>query len=382
MAERSSKGKKKGAAPVTTRSAPKKGSTTGSRRIAKPSAAAASAVKKLSTRAAGSGKRPQARAVPAKTGKKSASAVPKGPTPRVARNVAVAAARGALAGGTLPVHVVTVEDVYSGDPGNSPGSAEFAYRILTEGDSWFTIGGIPSSNLLYELRLPRQGIVVNVAYPGDTLMHIAQLASNRDLKRMLTERFGYRWHVIVLSAGGNDLMDRASRVLRNPGTGSNDPRDYVSVAEIERFVADVQQGYRTIVGLRDSSQSANKGVPIVAHCYDFPTPRNSPARFFAVGLLGPWLHKAFNDRNIGQAMRVPISNYLVNVLAEAIAVLASGQAALPDFHFVDTRGTLQRAAVGATGQSGDWLNEIHPSQAGYRKIADRIEAKIVSLLPT
>jgi lysophospholipase L1-like esterase len=274
-----------------------------------------------------------------------------------------------------------VDDVYNGDPGSSPGSAEFAYRILSEGDSWFTIGGIPSSNLLYEMRFPRQGIVVNIAYPGDTLGHIAQIASNRDLKKMLTERFGYRWHVILLSAGGNDLMDRASRVLRNPGSASADPRDYVSAAEIERFVADVQQGYRTIVALRDSTDSVNNRVPIVAHCYDFPTPRNAPARFFSAGLLGPWLHKAFNDRRIEESMRVRISDYLVNVLAEAIAVLAAGPAALPNFHFVDTRGTLERAAVGSTGLSGDWLNEIHPSQAGYRKVADRIEAKILSLLP-
>jgi hypothetical protein len=102
---------------------------------------------------------------------------------RPAMRAAVASpppAAGARESEGCPVQVVTVTDVYSGDPGSSPGSAEFAYRILAEGDSWFTIGGIPSSNLLYEMRLPQPGIVCNIAYPGDTLKHVAELARNQD----------------------------------------------------------------------------------------------------------------------------------------------------------------------------------------------------------
>lgn len=34
-----------------------------------------------------------------------------------------------------------------------PDDPAYAWRFLAEGDSWFTIGAIPSSNLLYELRL-------------------------------------------------------------------------------------------------------------------------------------------------------------------------------------------------------------------------------------
>lgn len=322
------------------------------------------------------------RAKPSKAVKPAApkSAAKKAPPPK-ARGRAALAPRVARAAKGLPVHVVPIDAVTAGDPGSNPGSPEFAYRILAEGDSWFTIAGIPSSNLLYELRLPQQGIVVNIAYPGDTLKDIADLADNRDLKKMLTERFGYRWHAIVLSAGGNDLIGRAGQLLRNPGDGSTDAADYVDGAALDQLIADVQQGYRDIVGLRDSDESDNNDVPVVVHGYDFPTPRNAPARFFAVGALGPWLYKAFNDKQIGEAMQVAVSDYLVDALAEGIAALASGPAALPNFHFVETRNSLQRAALGATGLSGDWLNEIHPSQTGYRKIAERIAATLVTVLP-
>lgn len=290
------------------------------------------------------------------------------------------APRAAAESAAVPVSVVTVTDVYSGDPRSSPGSAEFAYRLLAEGDSWFTIGGIPSSNLLYELRLPQSGVVCNIASPGDTLVRIADLARNRDLQKLLTERFGYRWHAILLSAGGNDLMDRAGQLLRNPDVGSSDPRDYLVTVQVEDFVRDVQDGYRIITGLRDAPQSANAGVPIVVHGYDYPTPRDAPARFITLPVLGPWLQRAYDDHGIAEHMRIPITNFLVDVLAEAIKVLAEGPSALPDFHFVETRGALQRAAAGATGVSGDWLNEIHPSPDGYRKIAARIGEKVTSLL--
>jgi lysophospholipase L1-like esterase len=175
-------------------------------------------------------------------------------------------------------------------------------------------------------------------------------------------------------------MDRAPQLLRNPANGSGDPRDYVATDRLERFIFDVQDGFRTIVGLRDGAPSVNHGVPIVVHGYDSPTPRNAPARFLTVPVLGPWLHRAFNEQQIDDAMRIPITDFLSNVLAEAIRVLATPPTALPAFHFVDTLGTLQRAAAGATGTSGDWLNEIHPSPEGYRKIASRISAKVVSLL--
>jgi hypothetical protein len=280
----------------------------------------------------------------------------------------------------VPVHVVTVADVSSGDPGSSPGSAEFAYRILAEGDSWFTIGGIPSSNLLYEMLLPHSAIVCNIAYPGDTLRHIAELADNDDLRKLLTERFGYRWHAILLSAGGNDLVDRAPLLLRNPGTGSIDPRDYLVTDALERFVLDVQNGLRAIVDMRDGATSVNHGVPVIVHGYDYPTARNAPARFLAVPALGPWLQRAYDKLGIDAGVRVPLTDYLVDVLAEAIRVMAEGPAALPQVHFVETRRALERAAVGSTATSGDWLNEIHPAHTGYRKIAARISAKLTGLL--
>ena len=53
-----------------------------------------------------------------------------------------------------------------------------AVRILAEGDSWFSIGGFPGSNLLFPLRLPRPAILVSLAQPGDTIRRMSSIASN------------------------------------------------------------------------------------------------------------------------------------------------------------------------------------------------------------
>jgi len=285
---------------------------------------------------------------------------------------AAAAAREAL----WSVKVLSPEDTLSGNPDTSPGT--FDARILAEGDSWFTIGAIPSSNLLFELRFPRSTAVVNVAYPGDTLKRIADLKSNRDLRSLLTDpRFGWKWDAIVLSAGGNDLIDRAGGLLRVPPGGSGRrPDDYIDRVALDALVADVQQGYRDIVALRDSTP-LNANVPIVVHTYDYPTPRNAPAKFLFVGFLGPWLHRALEAARVPEPLRAGVADRLLDALAEGIRALARE---LPAFHVVDTRRTLVPAAPGALGSSGDWLNEIHPTPAGYAKIAARLQPEIERLV--
>ncbi len=47
---------------------------------------------------------------------------------------------------------------------------------------------------------------------------------------------------------------------------------------------------------------------------------------------------------------------------------------------VDTRRCLVPAKVNAKGNSGDWLNEIHPNGDGYRKIAAKLAEALHALL--
>jgi hypothetical protein len=62
---------------------------------------------------------------------------------------------------------------------------------------------------------------------------------------------GYPWDLILLSGGGNDLIDDADELLipaeHRTGVDLQEPADYCDQGRIARLVADVQQGYRRLV---------------------------------------------------------------------------------------------------------------------------------------
>ena len=279
-----------------------------------------------------------------------------------------------------PANVIAWDRVRTGEPGLDPDSGEFRYRILAEGDSWFTLGGLPTSNLLFTLRVPDTAIIVNCAMPGDTIRHMAEIASNRELQAACSGRFGYSWDAILLSGGGNDLIDRVRAILSPPEDRLAEPaapEDYCDETALQSLLADVTDGYRSIVALRDVPGSSCPGAPVIAHRYDWVTPRNSPARFVGIPAKGPWLFPALTEAEVPVGDWLAVSDYLLSRLGDAIAELASpGPRQLPGFHVVDTRGALVRADLGATGVSHDWMNEIHPTSDGYRKLAVRIGAAL------
>ncbi|NCA72475.1 MAG: SGNH/GDSL hydrolase family protein [Sphingobacteriia bacterium] len=253
------------------------------------------------------------------------------------------------------------------------------HNLLAEGDSWFTISGVPPYNLLYELRFRKHTRIVNCGSPGDTIVSMASIARSQQLREALSPGIK-RWDAILLSGGGNDLINAAGKIIlpkSDRPTNPRNPVDYCNPAEFGALLDDVQDGYRRIAAMRDVPRGPSRGVPIIAHTYDYATPRDAPAIF---GSLGPWLHRAFNDREIPPEDRVALADDLTDRLAERLLELADGTNRIPDLHVVDTRGTLTRAALGHRGDSHDWQNEIHPNGGGYEKLAKRIEPVLEGLL--
>jgi len=254
-------------------------------------------------------------------------------------------------------------------------------NLLAEGDSWFTISGFPAYNLLFELRFRKATQIVSCALPGDTIKHMAQIASNHSLRLALSTP-GKRWDVLLLSGGGNDLIDAADEILLPRGrrpTNPQGPADFCDMPVLRALVQSVQDGYRRIAALRDLPGAAGQGTPILTHTYDYATPRKAPARFL-FAKLGPWLQPALSLREVPEGDWARVSDFLTDSLADGILALAAGPAAIPGFQVVDTRRTLLRANPGDGGNSRDWQNEIHPNGGGYEKLARLIEKTLDELL--
>jgi lysophospholipase L1-like esterase len=254
--------------------------------------------------------------------------------------------------------------------------------ILAEGDSWFTIGGIPTSNLLFSFRFKKMTMIVNCAMPGDTIKRMSEIEGNQIFRTALSPN-GYKWDLILLSGGGNDLIDAAGNILlpraKRDSKSMKNIKDYCDKEKLKQLITNIQEGYRRLVRLRDTEDSPAKNKPILVHTYDYAVPRNSPSRFFSAPLLGPWLYPAVVNAEIPKRDWIQVSKYLIDQLAEGILRLQE-ERKLTNFHVVDTRKTLKRAKLGTTGDNGDWMNEIHPNSDGYKKLARAIEGKLRPLL--
>lgn len=277
-------------------------------------------------------------------------------------------------------HVISWGNVQPGDSDTDPDDSLYDNLILAEGDSWFSMGGIPTSNLLFNLKFNGFVIVVNCARPGDTIRRIGKIAKNPNLKKAMSRRDGYAWDAILLSGGGNDLIDDIGKIIKRFSQRKSDPAEYCDLDELDKTLASVEKGYRKVIELRDKTGSSCKGKPVITHTYDWMTPRNAPARFFPFKLFGPWIYTALKDSRVPQSEWNTISDFVVGSLRDTIKGLTRGANKLPDFHVVNTQDTITPAALGETGVSGGWMNEIHPTGDGYKAIAAEISKKVRRLL--
>ena len=270
-------------------------------------------------------------------------------------------------------HVISWLNVEFNNPDYDPDDPQFKLKILAEGDSWFSLRGIPTSNLLITLDFKVQTLVVSCAQPGDTIRKMSDMVKNQGFKSMTSAKFGYQWDAILLSGGGNDLIDNAKGIIKRVPGDSDDPAAYCDEAILQQTLTDISSAYQQLVKWRDRKGSSCPGCLMIAHTYDWATPRNAPSRFFGLKLKGPWLYKALVQAQVPETMWIAVSDYLIGRLGQTIVNTANS---LPNFKVARTQGTLTRAKLGTTLFSGDWADEIHPSMKGYDKLAKKIAALI------
>ncbi len=266
----------------------------------------------------------------------------------------------------------------------------FSWRFLAQGDSWFSFGSLlpwATSNLLNPLELAASACAVNCAAPGKELVHMVDARRDPSFLNLLLGRFEMPWTALLLSGGGNDLIDAirtpfvdahgdaiepARRLLLTPAERGDvsSAAGYISEDGWATFETYLVAQFHEFVAARDDARSQSRGVPIFCHTYDIVTPRNAGA-----GLNhGPWLWPALNAYDVPEADRIG----LARAFLERLQALMLGLD-LPNLHVVATQGTLQPADA-VSGPSHDWENEIHPNPGGYAKLAQPYGAAIDAVL--
>lgn len=249
--------------------------------------------------------------------------------------------------------------------------------VVSEGDSWFQFPFLIDDVVD---QLAGDYLVWSLGAAGDTLANmIAQAEYLRALRDL-----GADVRAFLFSAAGNDVIgadennvSALSKILK-PDQAGEDPRNHIDAAAFAAVLGAITDGYRAVI----RSVRAEPGfatLPIVIHGYDKPfaypfmdggAPDPRPWQIYAA--RDEWLGSAFAQNRIDdQTVRRNILAFLIDALYDTLEAVARTDAHV---HLVDCRGVL--TAV------GDWNDEIHGTDAGFAKVAERFRATLAAAIPT
>jgi len=231
--------------------------------------------------------------------------------------------------------------------------------LLAAGDSWFDYplhgNGPPfdRTDIIAQLEVlgDNPPIILNLAHLGDATTAIMSLPKQQRMIRALREAKNWpatgKPDAILFSGGGNDIAGDQFCIFLDyaaPGVSGLNARRF------ELMLGAVQASYLDLFEFRDRYAP---GVPIIAHCYDFPIPNGRhPA------CAGPWLKPSLQYCNWTVAQGTQIVRQALVAFRTMLGDLAAAKT--NNFHLVDTQGLLNAA---------DWANELHPYPAGFLTFA-------------
>jgi hypothetical protein len=262
---------------------------------------------------------------------------------------------------------------------------QFKYRFLVEGDSWMDRSSLTQASLPLALAKAfddagESVLLINLSMFGDTMRRISECL-NDEFAQWLNTPLGWKFDALLFSAGGNDFIDAA----RDPDPGQGILRQVTSAqpagAAADCFLPDavgllvtgfLDPNFGKLYGAVRSSR--HEDIPIFLNSYDIPTARNAPA----VAGRRAWLFDAYTKNNTPPQFWEDVTE---RIFIDVEATVQGWTQGRDHIIRVPTVGTLVPAAAGATGSSGDWLNEIHPNLAGWDKLAKVWRTAIKQVLP-
>ena len=242
--------------------------------------------------------------------------------------------------------------------------------MLAHGDSWFDypLSGndlsLGSTDIIVQLGSlgTTPPVILNMSHHGDASTDEMGVSKQERLIEALQDPdnwVGGKPDAILFSAGGNDVAGEQFCIFLDyavPGASGLD------AARFQEALGMVEASYQDLFLFRDRYAP---GVPIFAHCYDFPIPNGAHP-----DCVGPWLKPSLDYAGWNVAQGTAIVRQALTDFKAMLAALAADQK--NNFTLVDTQGVLAPA---------DWANELHPFPAGFKALAERFVAALQASFP-
>ncbi len=174
------------------------------------------------------------------------------------------------------------------------------------------------------------------------------------------ERTKAHTDIIFFSGGGNDLVGRydMDRLLRHYQAGFT-ATDCIEEVALERKLQRIELAFSELLELRNAYAPS---AYVVTHTYDIVKPSPAGAELLKFYKAGPWIYPFLVEKGIPEHLHLAISRRMLELLAHRLNTLAQSELANDKFLVIDTQGTLR------PGHGSDWLNEIHPSSSGSKRL--------------
>jgi hypothetical protein len=268
------------------------------------------------------------------------------------------------------------------EPTESPGratrsaapsaSGKRSLRILAEGDSWFDYPLPPSFGVVYELEKLLGYQIANMAHAGEQVRQMLGLAVRQEIVTRLSDATNVRYDAMLFSGGGNDLVgDPLATFLKN-APPALPPAQMLDDDALNSAIAVLEAEYRQLIQIRDRYSAETR---VFVNCYDFP-----PVTGKGVCFQGPWLKPSLDYayQQAGVVRPNPSDESLVirEMLRRfrAMLVKIASDPQVKGFYVVETQGTLLAG-------DADWANELHPTAAGFQKIARIFQGALQTVFP-
>lgn len=250
--------------------------------------------------------------------------------------------------------------------------------LVSEGDSWFQF---PIVVDVVVDHLFEDYLIWSVGAAGDTAENMVFGPKEKYGCEYLAEiqRQGEHVKGFLFSAAGNDVIGEDAsgdpvllNILKDFNGDVTDIEGHINFDLLNEKIGDIEKAYKEVI---KSVHGEFKKIPIFIHGYDyvFPYPwGDDDPRNPRYVSNDNWLGKPLNERNIvDQGLRRGITTYLINRLYELLEEIA-GDSSKTQVWLVDCRGAMPEVS--------DWNDEIHGTDEGFAKVAERFRPVIEKAL--
>lgn len=232
--------------------------------------------------------------------------------------------------------------------------------VLAEGDSWFKY--MIGLAIIFFVDRERGVEALNLASPGDEVKDMMTPRQFRRLKRELKRgpTLGENYDFFLFSGGGNDLLGQGRfRTWLNQYEPGMTPEEIINQNSLKSIIEYLKARYQEVIDARNEMSPL---TTMLVHGYDFAHPTG-----VGVCRTGPWLKPGLEERNVPEELQFDVVREFLRIFEQMLKSLVESN---ENMQLVQTQGTLDSI--------DDWDNEIHPTRAGFKKLAKKFIRHIKS----